>query len=138
MTIRGRMDDQIALSTGYNVSPLELSQLLNDDPWVESIVIVGQGRPYLAALVAPDWSAIPSSFREDQAALQASLVERWRVQCHRLPRWMQIQRVGFLPEPLSIEGGGLNFKGAVRRKYIEEQLHAELVANLYSGDHMLR
>ncbi len=49
-----------------------------------------------------------------------------------LPRSMQIERVALMEEPLSVENGGLNFKGAVRRSHIERVLCKHLLEQLYS------
>lgn len=144
--ILGRADDQICLATGYKASPHELVRRLAQEPWVEQLVIVGQDRPHLAALVYPRWSVLPEELFDrpagDESAplssrlctsrFQRALVERWSVAQADLPRQLRIQRVGVLREPLVSENGGLNFKGAVRRKFVEQVLLAEQIAELYS------
>ena len=147
--IVGRADDQISLATGYKASPHELARPLACDAWIEQLVIVGQDRPFLAALVHPRVSALPIdlfSFPNastaspmlrrdlsllDEKRFEHTLVERWSALQADLPRHLRIERVGLLREPLTIESGGLNFKGAIRRKYVEQVLRAEQVAALY-------
>ncbi len=53
LRILGRIDDQITLSTGYKVAEAELSRRLATDSWLQNIVLVGQARPFVAALVYP-------------------------------------------------------------------------------------
>ena len=143
--ILGRIDDQITLSTGYKAAPYELTQRLANDDWVDQLVIVGQDRPYLAALVLPRVSALPDElFTVDrhpgplrdmahinERLFERMLVERWSQSQAGLPRQLRIERVGLLRQPLTCEGGGLNFKGAVRRKVAEEQLLTAEIAQLY-------
>lgn len=147
--IIGRADDQISLSTGYKASPHELVRRLGHDPWIDQLVIVGQDRPHLAALVYPRWPELPVELFERPEAdgegelvgpsreqlcarrFERALVERWSAAQADLPRQLQIHRVGLLREPLESENGGLNFKGAVRRKYVEQVLLARQVAELY-------
>jgi long-chain acyl-CoA synthetase len=140
--ILGRADDQITLSTGYKVAPLELTQRLANDPWIESLVILGHERPYLAALVTPRVEELPKellTWDSDSAAqsvdlerLNLALTERWQKQLSDLPRSMQIARIALLPTALTIENGGLNSKGAVRRQFVELVLYRELVDHLYA------
>ncbi len=129
--IIGRSDDQITLSTGYKVSPLELSRQLGDDPWLEHIVLVGNNRPYVAALVYPRQSSEAATL--DRAALLEAIIQRWRPLTGSLPRSMQIERVAIMPEPLTVENGGLNFKGAIRRAYVEQHLFRHQVEQLYAS-----
>lgn len=149
--IIGRADDQISLSTGYKASPHELLRRLAHDPWVEQLVIVGQDRPHLAALVYPRWSELPGELfekpepgapeeglghlRQQLCAdrFEQALVKRWSAAQADLPRQLQIHRIGLLREPLASENGGLNFKGAVRRKFVEQVLLAGEVAELYGS-----
>lgn len=128
LLILGRMDDQITLTTGYKVAPLELAARLSADGLTDQIVIVGQDRPFIGALVF-------CRRREgsDDANLIATITERWRPLTCDLPRFMQIERIALMNEPLTVENGGLNFKGAIRRKFVEETLCQAAVENIYSG-----
>ena len=139
--ILGRADDQIALSTGYKVGPLELTRRLSADPWLENVVLVGQDRPFVAALVYPRLKWLPPQFTEVSAegvtlnkhALAEAFIERWRHLTSDLPRSMQIERVAIMHEPLTVANGGLNFKGAVRRQFVELHLCRDEVAQLFNG-----
>lgn len=149
--ILGRADDQISLSTGYKASPHELTPVLAHDAWVDQLVIVGQDRPYLAALVHPRISAMPAGMfaapgmdagdqqtsRDlrllDEERFERALVARWSAHQTELPRQLRIERVGLLREPLTSDNGGLNFKGAIRRKFVERVLAGDQVAALYSA-----
>lgn len=126
LRIFGRTDDQITLSTGYKVAALELTRRLSDDAELEHVVIVGQDRPSIAALIFPrldhTW---------DPVALSSSVMKRWHVLTRDLPRSMQIQRVAVIKYPLTVDNGGLNFKGAVRRAFVEQTLCRREVEQMY-------
>ncbi|MCC6509791.1 MAG: hypothetical protein IT423_11825, partial [Pirellulaceae bacterium] len=142
LRIIGRADDQIVLSTGYKVSPGEVTRHLENDPWIESLVIVGQDRPSIGDLVYPVLNNLPENIFSDHKVrtiagmdaieFERLCVERWRAVLKDFPRWMQIRRVGIMPRPLSVTSGGLNFKGGLRRRFVEQQLYANLVAQLYA------
>ena len=54
ITITGRLKDILVLSTGEKVSPADLEQALAGlRPLVEQVMVIGDGRPYLSALVVP-------------------------------------------------------------------------------------
>ena len=139
LRILGRLDDQITLSTGYKVSPLELTRRLAADPWIASVVLVGQNQPHVAALVYPNYKRLPSEYSceagdmspDEALALGRAIVERLRPLTIDLPRSMQIERVAIMKQPPTIENGGLNFKGGLRRTFIEQQLCREEVAELF-------
>lgn len=139
LRILGRLDDQITLSTGYKVAPLELTRRLSIDPWLECVVLVGHNRPFVAGLVFPRITSLPKEFIKetsnggilDKSAFAKALVKRWRPLTNDLPRSMQIARVAVMHEPLTVDNGGLNFKGAVRRQFVEQHLCRDEVEQLY-------
>lgn len=138
LRIIGRLDDQITLSTGYKVAPLEMTNRLANDPWIEHLVLVGQDRPFIAALVYPRLAKLPVSVFNDPGrlsldppALAKALVERLSPLTRDLPRSMQIERIGVMQQPLTTENGGLNFKGAIRRRFVESVLCRVEVERIY-------
>ncbi len=48
-----------------------------------------------------------------------------------LPRQMRIHRWAVLETELTVENGGLNFKGGLRRQFIEQHLAADQIEHLY-------
>src|SRR5213078_1019155 len=54
LRIVDRKKDLIVTSGGKNISPQKLEQALAADPLVSHAFVVGDGRPYLVALIAPD------------------------------------------------------------------------------------
>lgn len=54
ITITGRKKDIIITAGGKNVSPIPMEHTMMDCPIVEHAVVVGDGRPFIAALVTLD------------------------------------------------------------------------------------
>ncbi len=147
--ILGRLDDQITLSTGYKVHPLEIAGALAQDAWIEQLVIVGQNRPHIAALVRPAIAQLPAHLFDssklddsDQEVARAwqrlnrpmfleQLASRWQTFFQTLPRQMRIHLWAVLETELTVENGGLNFKGGLRRQFIEQHLAADQIEHLY-------
>ncbi|MFI9202101.1 AMP-dependent synthetase/ligase [Streptomyces sp. NPDC053048] len=58
LTITGRKRETLVTSGGTRVSPAALEERVRAHPLVERCVVVGNGRPYLAALVTLDQEAV--------------------------------------------------------------------------------
>ena len=117
--IVGRLTDQIILSTGYKVSPLCIENILMRDEWVQQVVVIGTGQPYISALVWPNWHAVPLQHRHP-SHLTPLLIKRIRDQLSDFPRHS-------IPESLTIIDGEfpshcLTAKGSVRRHELLETL----------------
>ncbi|PWG60541.1 AMP-dependent synthetase/ligase [Bifidobacterium catulorum] len=54
LTITGRAKDIIITAGGKNVSPIPMEATINECPIVDHAVVVGDGRPFIAALVTLD------------------------------------------------------------------------------------
>jgi long-chain acyl-CoA synthetase len=82
--VLGRLDDTVVLSTGKNVNAPYLENELRASEWIERAVVVGAGRPYVAAFVAPSRSRLMELGRGLglTAAEPADLVNDERVNEH--------------------------------------------------------
>src|SRR5207244_4262100 len=52
--ITGRIKDIIVLGNGEKVPPTDMELAILLDPLIEQVMVVGEGRPYLGALVVLD------------------------------------------------------------------------------------
>jgi long-chain acyl-CoA synthetase len=53
LRVLGRVDDTLVLTTGENVNAPYLENELCASEWIDRAVVVGSGRPYVAAFVVP-------------------------------------------------------------------------------------
>jgi long-chain acyl-CoA synthetase len=58
LTITDRKKDLIKTSGGKYVAPLPIESQIENDRYVKSSLVVGDGRPYVVALIVPDWQAL--------------------------------------------------------------------------------
>ena len=56
LRVIGRLDDTLVLTNGENVNAPYLENELCASEWIDRAVVVGEGKPYLAALVVPSLS----------------------------------------------------------------------------------
>ncbi|MGB2712053.1 MAG: AMP-binding protein, partial [Conexibacter sp.] len=122
--VTGRIKDVIITSGGRNVIPGPWEDELRRSPLVEEVVVLGDRRPFLVALVvpaAPSTDTIEAAVAACVAAANASR-----------PRWAQVRRFALLDRPLSREAGELTVTGKVRRPTVASR-HAALLDALYAG-----
>jgi long-chain acyl-CoA synthetase len=59
LTITGRKKEIIVTAGGKNVAPAQLEDQIRADALVSQVVVVGEGKPFIAALVTLDEEALP-------------------------------------------------------------------------------
>ncbi len=126
LRIVDRKKELIVTSGGKNIPPVNLEKRLEGGPLAQAVVI-GDDRPYLVALVAPDADAASGLSR---AELQALAEERVAALNATLPPYEQVKRVAVLTDPLTVEDGLLTPTLKLRRKPIAAR-YAALIEELY-------
>lgn len=114
--IKGRIKEIIVTSTGEKVPPADLEQALESDHLVSQAMVVGENRPYIAALVvlnAQEWKKLAAELKldaddplslETRAARQAVL-RRVKAAAAGFPNYAVPRQVRLFLEPWSIENG---------------------------------
>ena len=112
--ILGRVKNLIILGSGHNVAPEPIEgKLLQQLPGVQQVVLVGNGRGYLSAIVTGE-----ATSEQVQAALDS--VNR------ELPHYKQVRAFHIHAEPFSIENGLLTANGKLKRDLIAQRLQSEI------------
>ena len=117
--IIGRVKNLIILSSGHNIAPEPIEDLLlRSLPGAQQVVLVGNSRSYLAALIT-------GGVEEERVASALASVNA------QLPHYKQIRAYRLLPEAFSIENGLLTANGKLKRDAIALRYRAE-IDSLYS------
>ena len=112
--IIGRIKNLIILGSGHNIAPEPIEDdLLRNLPGAQQVVLVGNGRGYLSAIITGKVSQ-----PEAQAALDAVN--------HQLPHYKQVRAFHVHAEPFSIENGLLTANGKLKRDLIAARLQLEI------------
>src|ERR1035437_168213 len=80
LTITDRKKDLIKTSGGKYVAPLPIESQIENDRYVKSSLVVGDGRPYVVALIVPDWQALAADMSVEGAP--TTLVADSRIRAH--------------------------------------------------------
>ncbi len=135
--ITDRKKDLLVTSGGKNIAPQPIEQMLVTHPAVAQVVVVGDGYPYLNALIAPNYTEPPEpfaglepvEFRQDPRLheIVQNLVDRAN---ERLPAHERVRRFRLLERELSIEEGEITPTLKVRRKIVNER-YRDVIASMY-------
>lgn len=141
--ITGRLKEIIVLSTGEKVPPEDLEIAIAVHPLFEQVFVVGEGRPFLAALVVLDtrqWTKLAAriGLPADRADIPAgSEVEKALLaeigrRIVRFPGYAQIRRVHATLSPWTVEEGLITATLKLRRRELLKRFAREVEA-LYVG-----
>lgn len=139
--ITGRLKEIIVLANGEKVAPAELERAIANDPLFEQVMIIGEERPFVSALVVPDQKRWEKLADEHNMTAHASpldneaqdlLLERISRQLQDFPDYAQVRRAALIPEPWTVDNGLLTPTLKLRRQKIVER-YSEKVERLYEG-----
>jgi long-chain acyl-CoA synthetase len=112
--IVGRIKNLIILGSGHNVVPEPIEdEILNELPGANQVVLVGNGRGYLAALITGKVSG-----EQTQAALDAVNLD--------LPHYKQVRAFHLVEDAFTIDSGLLTANGKLKRDLIAERFRNEI------------
>jgi len=145
LTIVGRKKDLIITAGGKNVQPAPLENSIRSDPLVSEVVVVGNGRPFVAALIDLDEQMVPA-WLESQGIGDTGLREAARHpaviaelqhavdQANRLvSRAESVRAFRVTSRPFSTADGELSASQKARRTTIVEHF-ADEIDQLYAEE----
>ncbi len=121
--ITGRIKDIIVLSNGENLPPTDVEEAIALDPWIDQVMVVGEGRPFLTALI------VPSELGKD--ADKQTMLSRISKAMHAFPGYEKVKDIIICQEPWTVEDGQLTPTMKLRRQKVLEQFSNE-IEQLYS------
>jgi long-chain acyl-CoA synthetase len=117
--IIGRIKNLIILGSGHNIAPEPIEEkILAQLPGALQVVLVGNGKGYLSAIITGQVTAEQAQSAIDQVNPQ-------------LPHYKQVRAIHLRAQPFSIENGLLTANGKLKRDLIAQQLCRE-IDELYS------
>jgi long-chain acyl-CoA synthetase len=143
LRITDRKKNLFVSSGGKNIAPQPIEALVQQSPFVDQIMLIGDGREYCTALIVPDmdvvrqWAAnngmndLPNDWvasSEDlHRAIEADLSKRQR----ELSKYERVRRFRVLNEPFTVDNGLMTPTLKVKRKAVAER-YALLIEELYA------
>ncbi|MEV6343157.1 AMP-dependent synthetase/ligase [Actinoplanes sp. NPDC051851] len=144
LTITDRKKELIINSSGKNISPAQIENLLRAHPLIAQAVAIGDRRPYVTALIVLDEETTPawaraagvpggtlSAIAED-ARLRSEIAAAVAAANRRLARPEQVKRFHIVPRGWTPESGELTPTLKLRRRVIQDR-YATTIDDLYAS-----
>jgi len=148
LTITGRKKEIIVTAAGKNVAPAGLEDPIRSNPLIGQVVVVGDQKPFIAALVTLDPEMLPVWLHNnhedaDMSLTDASVNPKVLAEVQRaidhanesVSRAESIRKFVVLPIEFTEAGGHLTPKMSIKRDVIMRDFAAE-VQNLYGANPM--
>jgi long-chain acyl-CoA synthetase len=144
LTVTDRIKDLIITSQGKNVAPQHVEGELGADLYIDQVVVIGDRRSYLTALITPDFEVLERYAHEHDISVgsREELVADSRIHdlydqriaeasCE-LAGYEQVKRYTLLAHPFSQEGGELTPTLKIRRRVVTNQ-YADVINAMYAA-----
>jgi long-chain acyl-CoA synthetase len=140
--ITGRIKDILIMSNGEKIPPADMENVIALAPLFEQAILIGEGRPYLSALVvlnSEEWFPLARQhnldpFEEKSLAdrrLQSSLLKKIAEALHDFPGYAKVRRVTPLLEAWTVDNDLLTPTLKVKRAKVLAR-HGSLIEQMYA------
>lgn len=141
--ITDRKKNIFVTSGGKNIAPQPIEALVHQSPFVDQVMLLGDGREFCTALIVPDkeyvrqWASEKglsdieydrvASSEELHRAIEADLTRRQR----EISKYERVRRFRILSEPFTVDNGLMTPTLKVKRKAVAER-YASIIEELYA------
>jgi long-chain acyl-CoA synthetase len=143
--ITGRIKDILVLSNGEKVPPADMEMTIGLDPLFDQVLIAGEGRSYLTAILvlnnelwpglAQEYGLVPDDPKSlADAHLLRDVLKRIREALADFPGYAKVRRATLTLEPWTIENGMLTPTMKTKRNQVLEHYRGA-VEQMYSEYH---
>ena len=142
LSITGRKKYLFKTSGGKYVPPEKLENLFQTQPYVAQVLVIGDKRKFVSALIVPNFQLLETYAREheipcesrEQMVRHPSLLAFMEHQVERLmaplPPHERVRQIALLPNEFTIASGELSPTQKVRRRVVEER-YREVIEGIY-------
>jgi long-chain acyl-CoA synthetase len=144
LKITDRIKNLIVTSGGKNVAPQAVESALGKLSFIRSVVVVGDGRPYCAAIIVPDEDVLRTIAQANGLDAERPLtdlcndtkligiLQREVEHAQRdLAKYERVRRFALIPEPFTVENGLLTPTLKPKRNEIIKR-YAAVIEQLYT------
>jgi long-chain acyl-CoA synthetase len=128
--LTGRKSELIKTSTGRRISPAKVEAVYQESPLIEQMVVIGNGRKDLVALIVPNRTHMRANTDQELRRLIGQELARLE---GRLAPYERVHAFALLSEPFSVEHGDLTPTWKLRRTAIERRF-APVIAQLSTAE----
>lgn len=145
LKITDRIKHMIVNAGGKNIYPGPIEDLFKTSPWIDQLVVVGEKKSYMAALIVPDFEALETYAKQNDIqhegmenflsheAIQNIFNKEIRSFSKELASHEKIRDFRLIPHEFSVETGELTPTLKVKRRIIEEK-YGDLIEDIFKED----
>jgi long-chain acyl-CoA synthetase len=142
LKITDRKKEMFKTSGGKYIAPQVIEQRLKESPFVEQIMVIGENRPYTAALILPNYEYLKGwchvkeidFISREKAANNPKIIKRIQREIDHynqdLGQTEKIKKFRLISDEWSIDSGELSPTLKLRRKFIIEK-YSQLIEETY-------
>jgi long-chain acyl-CoA synthetase len=142
LRITDRKKELLKTSGGKYIAPQPIEQLIKGSPFVNQVVLIGNGRRFPAALIVPDWERLDSyaKLKGIETRNRAELCKHPRIidlferqvagLTSELAQFEKVKKIALLENELTIASGELTPTLKVKRRVVDEK-YRDLIDELY-------
>ncbi len=112
--ITGRLKDVLVLANGEKIPPTDMEMAIGSDPLIEQVMVVGEGKAFLSALIVLADDPRAKQLTEEQVH------ERVNEKIKSFPGYAQLRKVCVVDEPWTIDNDMLTPTLKIKRNCIAE------------------
>ncbi len=143
ISITGRLKDIIVLANGEKVPPADMENAIALDELVDQVLVIGEGRPYLSALLVPNpeaFARVAEELHLDPANeavccdenVRSIFMAHVQQRTASFPGYAQVRELAVVNEPWTPDNGLATPTLKLRRNQILERYH-DVTEALYAG-----
>lgn len=142
LIITGRIKDLIITSAGKNIAPLRIEKRFENEPFINYICVVGDGRKYITALVVPEFQLLRKyakdnniKFNTDNDLIEnPEIINFYKHKINQvsdtLAKYEQIKKFTLMANDFSVQGGELSPTFKFRRQNVHEK-YKDIIDKMY-------
>lgn len=142
LTITDRIKDLIKTSGGKYIAPQLVEATLLNHNLIEQVAVIGEGKPYVSALLTPNFEALKNWAKEKEIAFNniTDLIQKPEIDSlyktlvdslqEKLSHFERIKKFKLMPQEFSIENNEVTPTFKLKRKVIAKK-YASLIDEMY-------
>jgi long-chain acyl-CoA synthetase len=140
--ITGRLKEIIVMGNGEKIPPVDMELAIQLDPLFEQILVYGEAKPYLSAVMVlndDEWGKVaaenkldPNLQGDNREKVEKFLVQRITKRIKDFPGYAQVRKVTIAPEKWTIDNGLMTPTMKLKRAVIFQK-YAPAIEDMYKG-----
>jgi len=145
LVITDRKKDIIVTSGGKNVAPQPIENLLKTNPYISNVVVIGDRRKFISALIIPDFEKIENYAKSNNIVYSGlgELIKNEKIvsfieaevnnMTTHLASYERVKRVRLLEREFEIEQDEITPSLKVKRNVVGDK-HKNIIDEMYSDE----